>query len=190
MLHQQAVLVQLLCLLLFCLRCSLTFLLVPDGQIVKKTSSLHVMSSSQYFQSSVLLTAAAAEQALAAAEQCAVANGFKVTICMSDAGGVPLLIKRLDGAFPASVKVAIGKAETAAQFHKPTAQLEAAVNVAEGESRAALLSSPYVLMRGGVPIFINGVCCGAVGVSGVKPDEDELVANAAVNCITSLTSKL
>lgn len=148
------------------------------------------MSDSAHFQPTVLLTASTAAQALAAAEQCAVANGLKVTICISDAGGIPLLMKRFDGAFPASVNIAIGKAETAAQFQKPTAQLEAAVNVADGSSRAALLSSPYVLMRGGVPIFINGMCCGAVGVSGVKPEEDELVANAAVDCITSLTSKL
>jgi glc operon protein GlcG len=148
------------------------------------------MADSQHFQSTFHLTSAAVEQALAAAEQCATENGFKVTICISDAGGVPLLVKRCDGAFPASVKVAIGKAETSAQFCKPTAQLEAAVNVADGSSRAALLSAPFVLMRGGLPIFVNGLCCGAVGVSGVKPDEDELVAKAAVDYIESMVSKL
>ena len=85
----------------------------------------------------------------------------------------------------------MGKAETAAQFCKPTAGLEPASNVTDGQSRSALLSSKYVLMQGGVPLFVNGLCCGAVGVSGVKPDEDELVANAAAEYISSLgTSKL
>jgi glc operon protein GlcG len=147
--------------------------------------------SNPHFQQSLVLTSATVDQALAAAEQVALTHGFRVTIAISDAGGVPLLVKRLDGSFPASVKVAIGKAETAALFCKPTGQLESAVNVADGTSRSALLSAPFILMRGGLPIFLsNGVCVGAVGVSGVKPDEDEQVAMAAVDHITSLVSKL
>ena len=35
-------------------------------------------------------------------------------------------------------------------------------------------------MGGGVPIFVKGVCIGGVGVSGVKPDEDEQVSTAGV----------
>lgn len=191
MLRHRSTVLRLLFFVIFALDYSFSLLPVTNKlSIIRKTAALSSMSNSQHFQSTVLLTAAAVEQALAAAEQCATAKGFRVTICIADAGGIPLLVKRLDGAFPASVKVAIGKAETAAQFQKPTGQLEAAVNVAEGNSRAALLSTPYVLMRGGVPIFINDICCGSVGVSGVKPGEDELVANAAVEYITSLVSKL
>lgn len=191
MLRHHPLILQLLFFVLFALDYSLGLVQVASKlPIIRKNSVLSMSKSQHHFQATVLLTAATVEQALVAAERCAIENGFKVTICISDAGGIPLLVKRLDGAFPASVKVAIGKAETAAQFQKPTGQLEAAVNVAEGNSRAALLSSPYVLMRGGVPIFVNQICCGSVGVSGVKPDEDELVANAAVEYITSLVSKL
>ena len=168
---------------------SFAFVPVHISRPNRKAFSCHMLNS-QYFQPSFLLTSATVEEALAAAEKCANANGFKVTIAICDAGGVPLIVKRQDGAFPASVKVAIGKAETAAQFNKPTAQLEAGVNVVDGSSRAALLSAPFVLMRGGLPIVIHGVCCGAIGVSGVKPDEDELVAQAAVDAIASLISKL
>lgn len=78
----------------------------------------------------------------------------------------------------------MGKAKTAAQFCKNTGALEAAANVRDGTSRAALLSAPFVLMRGGVPIFVNESCVGAVGVSGVLPDQDEQVAMAAVNALT------
>ena len=142
------------------------------------------------FQPTFCLTSAAAEKAMLAAENEASACGWKVTVCISDAGGTPLLIKRTDGAFAASVEIAVGKAKTAAQFSKDTAQLEAAANVNDGRSRTALLSAPFVLMRGGVPIIINGACCGAVGVSGVKPDQDEQVAKAAVNALTTIASKL
>ena len=45
-------------------------------------------------------------------------------------------------------------------------------------------------MRGGVPIFINDQIVGSVGVSGVKPNEDEQVAMAAVKALSSAISKL
>ena len=141
-------------------------------------------------QSTFSLSAAAAQAAVAAAEQEASSNGWKVTIAVSDAGGVPLLVKRCDDAFPASYDIAVGKAKTAALFQKPTGALEDSANVSGGSSRAALLSAPFVLMRGGVPIFANGACIGAVGVSGVKPDEDERVANAAVGALSATISKL
>lgn len=83
------------------------------------------------------------------------------------------------------VQIALGKARTAALFQKSTAQLEATVNVKEGISRAALLSAPFVLMRGGVPIFAEGRVVGAVGVSGVLPEQDEKVALAAVAALSS-----
>lgn len=185
-------LINLLFLLVqFCWQYSSAFISLQRHHPDKIALSSNIMSSSQYFQPSFLLTSATVEQALASAEKCAVSNGFQVTIAICDAGGIPLLVKRLDGAFPASVKIAMGKAETAAQFCKSTAGLEAAANVTDGKSRSALLTSKYVLMRGGVPLFVNGVCCGGIGVSGVKPDEDELVATAAAECISALaTSKL
>lgn len=141
-------------------------------------------------QQTFSLTSAAAQKALDAAEQEATANGWKVTIVVADAGGVPMLAKRCDGAFPASYEIACGKARTAAQFCKPTGALEDAANVSEGTSRAALLSAPFVLMRGGVPIFANENCIGSIGVSGVTPGEDEQVALAALTALDSNISKL
>jgi glc operon protein GlcG len=142
------------------------------------------------FKSTFSLTAASAQVAMDAASQEASANGWKVTIAISDAGGIPLLVKRCDDAFPASYDIAVGKARTAAQFHKPTGVLEDSTNVTDGSSRTALLSAPFILMRGGLPIFANNICIGAVGVSGVKPGEDEQVATTAVTALNALTSKL
>lgn len=45
-------------------------------------------------------------------------------------------------------------------------------------------------MGGGIPIFANEQCIGSVGVSGVKPNEDEQVAMAAVKALSSMISKL
>ncbi|KAL7554576.1 hypothetical protein ACHAWF_018060, partial [Thalassiosira exigua] len=160
----------------------------------KVTSSNHknsrIIMSETMLQSTFILTSSAAKKAMEAAEQEASANGWSVTIVISDAGGVPLLAKRCSDAFPASYEIAVGKAKTAAQFRKPTGLLEDSANVSGGNSRGALLSAPFVLMRGGVPIFMDGLCIGSVGVSGVKPDEDEKVALAAVNAVASNISKL
>ena len=76
------------------------------------------------------------------------------------------------------------------RLQKETGLLEASANVSDGNSRTALLSAPYVLMRGGVPITKNGICIGSVGVSGVAPDQDEQVAKAAVDALASTISKL
>lgn len=146
--------------------------------------------SSLYFRPTVSLTTAAVEKALAAGEREAEKNGWKVTIAITDTSG-PLIVKRCNSAFPASYDIAVEKANTAVKFQKKTGDLENAVNVADGKSRTALLSAPFVLMRGGVPIFINGMCVGAVGVSGVAPDQDEQVALAAIDALNQiLASKL
>ena len=141
--------------------------------------------STIFFQSTVSLTTAAVEKAIAAGEIEAEKNGWKVTIAITDTSA-PILVKRCAGAFPASYNIAVEKARTAVQFQKKTGDLENAANVADGSSRTALLSAPYVLMRGGVPIFMNNICVGAVGVSGVAPDQDEQVANAAVDALNQL----
>ncbi len=146
--------------------------------------------SASMLKSTPTLTSSAARVAMNAAEEVASENRWNVTIAVSDAGGVPLLVKRCDGAFPASYEIAVGKARTAAMFRKSTGILEDAANVSGGSSRAALLSAPFVLMRGGVPIVVNGECVGAVGVSGVKPDEDERVAMVAVDALSSMTSRI
>jgi glc operon protein GlcG len=147
-------------------------------------------TSPPLFQPTVGLTTAAVEKAIAAGEREAERNGWKVTIAITDTSG-PMMVKRCNGAFPASYDIAVEKAKTAVQFQKKTGDLEKAVNVADGRSRTALLSAPFVLMRGGVPIFMNNMCIGAVGVSGVAPDQDEQVAFAAVDALNEMVvSKL
>ena len=44
------------------------------------------------------------------------------------------------------------------------------------------------LLQGGVPIEIEGVIVGAIGVSGVKASDDEVVALAGVNALKAALS--
>lgn len=114
----------------------------------------------------------------AAAEAEALKNNWPVTIAIVDDGGHLLWQQRLDGAAPISAHIAPAKARTAAVGRKDTKLFEEMIN----NGRTAFLSAPFVdgLLEGGVAIFKDGQCLGAVGVSGVKANEDAQVASAGI----------
>ncbi|MBK6982182.1 MAG: heme-binding protein [Betaproteobacteria bacterium] len=128
-----------------------------------------------------ILTLEAARLMAAAAEATAVEHGWKVVIAVVDDGGHALLVQRIDGTQSSSVDTAIGKARSAAAFKRPTRLLEEMVN----GGRQAFLSAPGepVLLQGGLPIEIDGQLLGAVGVSGVKASDDEIVAQAGIDAL-------
>jgi glc operon protein GlcG len=116
-----------------------------------------------------------------AAEAEAERHGWPVTIAIVDDGGHLLWLQRLDGAAPVSAHIAPAKAHTAALGRRETKGYEDMIN----QGRTAFLSAPNIhgLLEGGVPILVQGVCVGAVGVSGVKPMEDAQVAKAGVAAV-------
>lgn len=131
-------------------------------------------------ESKTSITLAGAAPVAAAAESYAQGKGWAVTICVADAAGVPLIVRRSGGAFPASVQLAIGKASSCIGFGRPTGKLEDMIN----NGRTAFVGAAGgTSLRGGVPIEQNGSVIGSVGVSGLTPDQDEEVANAGVAAI-------
>ena len=136
------------------------------------------------FKPSFALTAQGAQLALDAATAEADSNGWAVTIAVSDASGIPLLLQRREGAMPFTVDVAIGKARTAATTGKATTAFENIANGSEEQRpRLALLSSGLTLMEGGVPIVVDDIVVGAIGVSGVRSDQDAQIAQAGVSAL-------
>lgn len=114
--------------------------------------------------------------AAAAAE--AVKNGWAVAIAIVDDGGHLLHLNRMDGAAPVSAHIAPAKAHTAAVGQRDSKVYEDMIN----GGRVSFLSAPFVegLLEGGVPIMKDGQCLGAVGVSGVKSNEDAQIARAGI----------
>lgn len=114
----------------------------------------------------------------AAAESEAVRHQWAVAIAIVDDGGHLLWFQRLDGAPAVSAHIASAKAHTAALGRRESKFYEDMVN----GGRFSFLSAPALegLMEGGVPILIDGVCLGAVGVSGVKSSEDAQIAKAGI----------
>ena len=115
---------------------------------------------------------------LQAAQQEAEDNGWAVTIAVVDDGGHPLALQRLDGCAPVGAYIALEKARTSALGRRESKGYEEMIN----GGRTAFLSAPQLqgLLEGGVPIVKDGHCIGAVGVSGVKSDQDAQVARAGI----------
>ena len=132
-------------------------------------------------KSKALLETADVKAIAAAAEAEALKNKWAVTIAIVDDGGHLLHLQRLDGAAPVSAHIAPAKANTAAMGQRESKVYEDVIN----GGRTAFLSAPYLqgMLEGGVPIIKDGQCIGAVGVSGVKSNEDALVARAGIAAI-------
>ena len=114
----------------------------------------------------------------AAAEAEALKNNWAVTFAIVDVGGHLMWLQRLDGAPPISAHIAPAKAHTAALGCRESKVYEDVIN----GGRTSFLSAPAIqgMLEGGVPVMKNGVCIGAVGVSGVKSNEDAQIAKAGI----------
>jgi uncharacterized protein GlcG (DUF336 family) len=115
---------------------------------------------------------------LQAAEAEAVANNWNVAIAVVDDGGHLLGFQRLNGTPAVSAHIAQAKANTSALGCRESKIYEDVIN----QGRTSFLSAPAIsgLLEGGVPVMKDGVCIGAVGVSGVKSNEDAQIARAGI----------
>lgn len=122
-----------------------------------------------------VLTVAETTQILDAARAEAEKNKWAVAIAVVDDGGHLLSLLRLDGCAPIGAYIATEKARTAALGRRESKVYEDMIN----GGRTAFLSAPLVgTLEGGVPVIVDGQVIGAVGVSGVKADQDAQVAKA------------
>ena len=125
-----------------------------------------------------MLAADDVQAVLDAARSHAEQNQWAVTIAVADDGGHLLGLLRLDAAAPISAHIAPAKARTAAIGRRESKGFEEMIN----QGRYAFLSAPGVdgMLEGGVPIVHDGHVIGAVGVSGVKADQDAQIARAGI----------
>ena len=130
--------------------------------------------------SKAVLSQTEVSKILAAARTEAQNNQWAVTIVIVDDGGHPLALERLDGCAPSSAYIATEKARTSALGRRESKGYEDMVN----GGRYAILSAPLLTsLEGGVPIIFDGQVIGAIGVSGVKAEQDAQVAKAGAQCL-------
>jgi glc operon protein GlcG len=125
------------------------------------------------------ITLEGAKKMMAAAEAEARKNNWNVAISILDAGGNLILFEKMDEVQSGSVNVSIGKARTSVNFKRASKMIEDVVS-----ARTAFLKVEGIVpIQGGLPVMVEGKLIGAVGVSGVKSEEDEQIAQAAINAL-------
>jgi uncharacterized protein GlcG (DUF336 family) len=116
----------------------------------------------------------------AAAEAEARRSNWIVAIAILDDGGHLLHFARMDGATPANAGIALEKARTAAISRRSSGKWE---EIVKG-GRTSMIKMPGILpVQGGMPIVVDKVCVGAIGVSGVQSHEDEQIAQAGIDAL-------
>lgn len=139
----------------------------------------------EHFPVKHILPLAVAKRVAAAAEAKAVEQGWTVVIVIVDDAGQLLLLQRLDGTQLASINIAITKAVSALTYKRPTKAFEDALI----GGRQAILGLPGAIpVNGGVPLYYKDQIVGAIGVSGVKAEEDAIVADAGAEWLLSLAT--
>jgi uncharacterized protein GlcG (DUF336 family) len=128
-----------------------------------------------------VITLEEAKGILSAAEQKAQQMGQPMNIAVMDAGRNLVAFQRMDGAWVASIDIAIDKAFTSAGRGITTREIGEMAQ--PGQPLFGINTTNggrIVIFAGGVPLVRDGEVVGAVGVSGGTPDEDHEVAEAGV----------
>ncbi|MBR9868502.1 MAG: heme-binding protein [Oceanospirillales bacterium] len=113
--------------------------------------------------------------------------GIRINVVVVDTAGNRLVSLREPGAPLPAMDFAEKKAYTAANFRLPT---EAWAEVLEGRPVVAngLAQHPKVaLFGGGLPVLIDDVVVGAVGVAGGKVPEDLQCAETGLDALNALS---
>ena len=128
-----------------------------------------------------ILTLSEAKRIAAAAEIEAKKNAWKVVIAIVDDGGHLIYLQREHDTQFGSVETAIMKANAAVAFQRPTKTSEEAVT----SGRLIHLALPGVIpAEGGIPLLVNGIVVGGIGVSGVRSFQDGQIAAAGAAALT------
>jgi glc operon protein GlcG len=125
------------------------------------------------------LTLDGARRVIAAAQAQARKSNAAGVVAVVDDGGSLIALERLDGTFAAGARISIGKARTAVLFQKPTKFFE---DVIKNGRTAMVALEDFTPLQGGVPILVDGLVVGGVGVSGAasaQQDEELAMAGAA-----------
>ncbi len=130
------------------------------------------------------LTLDDARVAMAAAEEKAREIGVDMDIAIADDSGCLLMFHRMDGARITSIEVAISKAFTAAAARRST-RAYGEMSKPGGPAFGIHVSHQgrFMVVAGGLPIFVDDQIVGGVGCSSGHPDQDEDVAQVGIEAL-------
>ncbi len=114
-------------------------------------------------------------------------RGQAAVITVADSHGELIALLRMDGAPLPSIQIATNKAWTAARERRPSREIGRAVRDPEHGFDIAYYGDPKMVgWGGGLPVVVEGVVVGAVGVSGLPQEVDMELAQLGVEAIQAM----
>ena len=152
-------------------------------RVLSAAMFLGVMSQAAFAQAPAApvpqaMTYEMAAQVMDAAEAEARSNKWNVTIVVTDAAGIPVMLRRLNGASARSYDIAMRKAATVVASKLTTAEYGAQL-----KTKTVTEVPNGITFAGGVPIMRGSELIGAVGTSGVTAAQDEIISKAGASAI-------
>jgi uncharacterized protein GlcG (DUF336 family) len=109
--------------------------------------------------------------------------GVGSVVCVCDAAGWPIVVKRPDNGKVTSFEIAVNKAFTAACHKRPT---HTYTNAQPGQEAFGIMNmhqGRFAIFVGGWPVEVGGEVVGGIGVSGGHTREDIACCKAGVTAL-------
>ena len=121
-----------------------------------------------------------AQKVIAGAAAKADEMGMKMAIAVTDEEGHVVALARMGGRGPTG-EVALGKAMVSAIFGAPSHAMAERYGQSIGVPLTLMHGGRLIFAQGAVPLKLGDEVVGGVGVSGSKPSDDEMVAQAGAD---------
>lgn len=143
----------------------------------------------KFYRTTLAMTENATLQLLELAVSNAQEAGFEAAIAIVDRSGTLQAFVRMQGAFLVSSELAQKKAITAVGMSAETIELDTLLESSAPRVRDGLTkTADFTVVGGGVPLYINEVLVGGVGVSGGSEEQDQYCAKAVADRCEKLSS--
>jgi len=120
---------------------------------------------------------------LARVREEAEARDLALAVVVVDGAGHVLASQRMDGAALGAMRLAVGKAFTAASWATPTGEFGSSTQPGGDDWGWNTTDERIVVYAGGVPLIVDGELVGALGASGGTASEDEECVAAAASAL-------
>ncbi|MDI1266973.1 MAG: heme-binding protein [bacterium] len=139
------------------------------------------------------LELAEARAMVAAALRKAAEIGVLETVCVTDEGGFPLAMERMDGARVTGPQISWNKAFTAAGHKRSTHLFNSPPNGPALPGNEAFgiqwsFDGKFAVFVGGFPVVVDDEVIGGVGLSGGNGEQDTACGLAALQALQDLLS--
>ena len=120
---------------------------------------------------------------LARVREEAEARGLSLAAAVVDSAGHVLASQRMDGAALGAMRLAAGKAFTAASWATPSGDFGQSTQPGGDDWGWNTTDARIVVYPGGIPLLVDGELVGAIGASGGSAAEDEDCVRAAAGAL-------